>query len=187
MVLPKLLWNTKPTVSTFTVGNDVTMALLSPFVTIPESLILIPTSIPLRNASLLLICVDAILLPFLVAGKQKYVKVFDCIPFKECTLHLSSPMTVHTDGEYCGENTTIIYKFFKIFAIFLKLSNESGCLYIVSTFKKLKNLCFWKWHLAYTISRQYTKYNGAVSKNEKTSISESGWLNENNHESKISR
>lgn len=50
------------------------------------------------------------LLPFLVAGKQKYIKAFDCIPFKECTLHLSSPMTVHADGEYCGENTTITYK-----------------------------------------------------------------------------
>ena len=32
-------------------------------------------------------------------------------------------------------------------------------------FQKIKNLCFWKWHLAYTISKQYTKYNEAVSRN----------------------
>ena len=40
-------------------------------------------------------------------------------------------------------------------------------------------MCFWKWYLAYTISRQYTKYNEAVSKNEKNSIFESEWLYEN--------
>ena len=40
-------------------------------------------------------------------------------------------------------------------------------------------MCFWKRHLAYTISRQYTKYNEAVSKNEKNSIFESEWLYEN--------
>ena len=62
------------------------------------------------------------LLPFLVAGKQKYISVFDCIPFKECTLHLSSPMTVHADGEYCGENTTITYKCLPGKLHFLKIS-----------------------------------------------------------------
>lgn len=50
------------------------------------------------------------LLPFLVIGKQKYIKAFECIPFTECTLHLSKPMTVHADGEYCGENLLITYK-----------------------------------------------------------------------------
>ena len=62
------------------------------------------------------------LLPFLVAGKQKYIKAFDCIPFKECTLHLSSPMTVHADGEYCGENTAITYKCLPGKLHFLKIS-----------------------------------------------------------------
>ena len=62
------------------------------------------------------------LLPFLVAGKQKYIRVFDCIPFKECTLHLSSPLTVHADGEYCGENTTITYKCLPGILHFLKIS-----------------------------------------------------------------
>ena len=62
------------------------------------------------------------LLPFLVAGKQKYIRVFDCIPFKECTLHLSSPLTVHADGEYCGENTTITYKCLPGKLHFLKIS-----------------------------------------------------------------
>lgn len=62
------------------------------------------------------------LLPFLVTGKQKYISVFDCIPFKECTLHLSSPLTVHADGEYCGENTTITYKCLPGILHFLKIS-----------------------------------------------------------------
>lgn len=50
------------------------------------------------------------LLPFLAAGKQKYIRAFECIPFTECTLRLSRPMTVHADGEYCGENLLITYK-----------------------------------------------------------------------------
>lgn len=62
------------------------------------------------------------LLPFLVAGKQKYIKAFECIPFKECALHLSGSMTVHADGEYCGENTTITYKCLPGKLHFLKVS-----------------------------------------------------------------
>ena len=54
------------------------------------------------------------------------------------------------------------------------MGQPSACLYIVATFKKIKKICFRKRHLAYTISRQYNKYSEAVSRNEKTSIFESG-------------
>ena len=54
------------------------------------------------------------------------------------------------------------------------MGQPSACLYIVATFKKIKKICFRKRHLAYTISRQYNKYIGTVSRNEKYSIFESG-------------
>lgn len=49
-------------------------------------------------------------LPFLVMGKQKWVKGFDIHYTDKTTIVLSKPMTLHVDGEYCGEVREVTYQ-----------------------------------------------------------------------------
>ncbi len=49
-------------------------------------------------------------LPFLVLAKHEKMKCFDVKTFSKCTIRLDEPMTVHADGEYCGEHAEIEYE-----------------------------------------------------------------------------
>ena len=49
-------------------------------------------------------------LPFLVAAKHEKIKGFDIMDVKECDIHVSSPMVLHTDGEYCGDVTDVHFE-----------------------------------------------------------------------------
>lgn len=49
-------------------------------------------------------------LPLLLAAKQNFVKGFDLHCVNKATLRLSKPMTLHADGEYCGEVKEVIYE-----------------------------------------------------------------------------
>lgn len=44
-------------------------------------------------------------LPFLVAGKHLWIPGFELNDCKECRIHISEPMVLHADGEYCGDVT----------------------------------------------------------------------------------
>lgn len=45
------------------------------------------------------------LLPFLVAGKHLWIPGFELNEGRECRIHISKPMVLHADGEYCGDVT----------------------------------------------------------------------------------
>lgn len=49
-------------------------------------------------------------LPLLMAAKQKWVKGFNIHYADKATITLSKPMTLHVDGEYCGEVRTVTYQ-----------------------------------------------------------------------------
>ncbi len=44
-------------------------------------------------------------LPFLVAGKHLWIPGFELTDCKECRIHISEPLVLHADGEYCGDVT----------------------------------------------------------------------------------
>ena len=48
--------------------------------------------------------------PFLLAGKQHLFKCFGLRRFKELRVRLSSPFTLHADGESCGEVNSAIFR-----------------------------------------------------------------------------
>lgn len=49
-------------------------------------------------------------LPVLMAAKQNIIKGFDLHCVNKATLRLSKPMTLHADGEYCGEVTEVVFE-----------------------------------------------------------------------------
>ena len=49
-------------------------------------------------------------LPFLVAAKHTSIHGFSVTDAKDCTIHLSRPMVVHADGEYCGEVAEVHFR-----------------------------------------------------------------------------
>lgn len=49
-------------------------------------------------------------LPFLVAAKHTSIHGFSVTDAKDCTIHLSRPMVVHADGEYCGEVAEVRFR-----------------------------------------------------------------------------
>lgn len=49
-------------------------------------------------------------LPFLVAAKHEWINGFDIHYTDKATIHLSRPMTLHADGEYCGEVSEVTYQ-----------------------------------------------------------------------------
>lgn len=49
-------------------------------------------------------------LPFLVLGKHEGRKGFDIVECEEVTIDLAKKMTLHSDGEYCGERKTMHFK-----------------------------------------------------------------------------
>lgn len=49
-------------------------------------------------------------LPFLVAGKQKWIKGFEVYVADYVLLHTSKPVTLHADGEYLGEFQNVKYQ-----------------------------------------------------------------------------
>jgi YegS/Rv2252/BmrU family lipid kinase len=51
-----------------------------------------------------------ICLPFLVAAKHTWIRGFDVTDCGECRIRLSKPMTVHADGEYCGELNELTFR-----------------------------------------------------------------------------
>lgn len=48
--------------------------------------------------------------PFLLTGKQSFFKCFDTRRFRELKIRLSKPVTLHADGEYCGEVNRAAFK-----------------------------------------------------------------------------
>lgn len=44
-------------------------------------------------------------LPFLVLGKHLWIRGFEVNDCAECSVHISEPMVLHADGEYCGDVT----------------------------------------------------------------------------------
>lgn len=49
-------------------------------------------------------------LPFLILEKQEWIKGFDMHYTDKATIMLSKPMTLHVDGEYCGEVRKVTYE-----------------------------------------------------------------------------
>ncbi|MGN0437616.1 MAG: diacylglycerol/lipid kinase family protein [Lachnospiraceae bacterium] len=49
-------------------------------------------------------------LPFLIFAKQEWIKGFDMHYTDKATIVLSKPMTLHVDGEYCGEVRKVTYE-----------------------------------------------------------------------------
>lgn len=49
-------------------------------------------------------------LPVLMAAKQNFIKGFDLHCVNKATLRLSKPMTLHADGEYCGDVTEVVFE-----------------------------------------------------------------------------
>lgn len=50
------------------------------------------------------------ILPFLVIAKHEKFKYFDVIDCLKCDIRLDNKMTLHTDGEYCGDVTEVKYE-----------------------------------------------------------------------------
>lgn len=48
-------------------------------------------------------------LPFLVAAKHEKIKGFSVLDTPEVALHISKPMVLHADGEYCGDVTYVTF------------------------------------------------------------------------------
>lgn len=48
-------------------------------------------------------------LPFLVVGKHLWIPGFDVNDCRECEIHISKPMVLHADGEYCGDVTDAVF------------------------------------------------------------------------------
>ncbi len=48
-------------------------------------------------------------LPFLVVGKHLWIPGFEINDCKECRIHISKPMVLHADGEYCGDVTDAVF------------------------------------------------------------------------------
>lgn len=51
-----------------------------------------------------------ICLPFLVLGKHLWVKRFEVIDCRECSMRVSRLMVLHADGEYCGDVTEMTFR-----------------------------------------------------------------------------
>lgn len=49
-------------------------------------------------------------LPFLMAAKHERIKGFDVTDCKTCSMHISGPMVLHADGEYCGDVTEVVFE-----------------------------------------------------------------------------
>jgi diacylglycerol kinase family enzyme len=49
-------------------------------------------------------------LPFLVAAKHTWIHGFDVTDCGKCRIRLNHPMTVHADGEYCGELSELTFR-----------------------------------------------------------------------------
>lgn len=49
-------------------------------------------------------------LPLLVMAKHEWLKGFDIVNCESCTMEISSPFTLHVDGEYVGEVTKVKYE-----------------------------------------------------------------------------
>jgi diacylglycerol kinase family enzyme len=49
-------------------------------------------------------------LPFLATGTHTWIHGFDISDTATCHIHLSHPMTVHADGEYCGELADLTFR-----------------------------------------------------------------------------
>lgn len=49
-------------------------------------------------------------LPLLIAAKHERIKGFSIVNSCEFVLHISKPMVLHADGEYCGEVTEVTFR-----------------------------------------------------------------------------
>ncbi len=54
--------------------------------------------------------VTIFVLPILVVAKHEKMKCFDIKHISKCRIRLEEAMTVHADGEYCGEHSDIEYE-----------------------------------------------------------------------------